>query len=162
VLYARLQYIAKTNNQQQINSTEMDMDYRIMTPDRAESKDNRGWNSFVYAVRKTLESTSFQWFIIFMILANAILMGLETFDFVSTHRDISILFGILDYSFLIFFTMEITFQFIAFGLQFFHDPWLNFDLFIIVGSWIAQPFRVLRSLRILRIIRLVARLVLLS
>lgn len=121
---------------------------------------HRGYSTFLYTVKTTLESNTFQWFIILMIAANAALMGLETFDFVSSSTDWSTILEIADYAFLIFFTIEIVFQFIAHGWTFFNDGWLIFDLSIIVGSWFFQPFRVLRSLRILRVIRLISRYVL--
>jgi hypothetical protein len=136
-------------------------DYVALPPENGRAvASQRGYNTFVYAVKTTLASNSFQWLIIVMIAANAALMGLETFDFVSTNHDWSVTLEILDYGFLVFFTGEIALQFIAHGYHFFDDGWLIFDLSVIVGSWLFQPFRVLRSLRILRVIRLVSRYVL--
>ncbi len=103
-----------------------------------------------------LSSSIWERIIIAVILANALVLGLET------DAGIVAVFGpwlmALDMAILAIFTIEIVLRIYAFGPRFFRDPWSLFDLTIVVIALIpaSGPFQVLRSLRILRALRLVS------
>jgi voltage-gated sodium channel len=95
-------------------------------------------------------------FITFVILFNAMILGLETSDAVMAHVGSFIL--LLDKLCLAIFVTEIVLKLIAHGFRFFRNGWNLFD-FTIVGIALvpaAQSFSVLRALRILRVLRVVS------
>lgn len=94
----------------------------------------------------------FQSFITTLIVANAILLGIGTFDFVTDNPDNEHAFFKADQAFLIIFTVEILLQFIYLDVALFRDPWLVFDLIIIIVSWVYEGLTVLRALRTLRLV----------
>jgi hypothetical protein len=98
-----------------------------------------------------------QSFIVFLILINAIMMGVATFDFVTKNSNVSGAFEVTDQVFLIIFTVELCFQFVYHGLSLFTDGWLVFDFVIIVMSWSLASLRIVRTFRIFRALRLVTR-----
>jgi len=108
------------------------------------------------ALQRLLESTRFQYFIIGVIVVNAITLGMET------SPDLVARFGTLlhalDRIALAIFTIEIAAKLITYRWRFFRDPWNVFD-FVIVGVALVPTsgaFSVLRALRILRALRLVS------
>jgi Ion transport protein len=98
-----------------------------------------------------------QSFIVFLILINAIMMGVATFDFVTKNSNVSGAFEVTDQVFLIIFTVELCFQFVYHGLSLFTDGWLVFDFVIIFMSWSLASLRIVRTFRIFRALRLVTR-----
>jgi voltage-gated sodium channel len=103
-----------------------------------------------------VEHKRFQQFIIWVIVANAVALGLET------SPDVVETFGPLlftaDRIMLGIFVVEIALRLYAYGWRFFADPWSVFD-FIVVGISLIPstgPFSVLRALRVLRVLRLVS------
>ncbi len=100
-----------------------------------------------------------RWFtrtITVLIVANAILLGLETAP--SVMADWGVLITGVDSVILGVFVIEITLRLIASGRSFWRDPWNLFDVFV-VGIALApanEGFSVLRALRILRVLRLVS------
>lgn len=99
-----------------------------------------------------------QFFIVLLIIVNAIMMGIGTFDFVTEDPHISDVFEKVDRSFLIIFTVELVMQFIYHGLNLFRDGWLVFDFIIIVFSWVFESIQIIRAFRIFRAFRLVTRI----
>ncbi|MFT5064722.1 MAG: voltage-gated sodium channel [Yoonia sp.] len=96
------------------------------------------------------------WFIIGVIILNAILLGLETSATVMAQMGPVIL--ALDAACLVIFTVEIAAKLFAQGPRFFRNGWNIFD-FIIVGLALvpsAHGFSVLRALRILRVLRVIS------
>lgn len=93
--------------------------------------------------------------IVFLIVLNAILLGLETdAAIVERHGHELIL---LDHAILTVFTLEIVLLMASRGSKFFHDPWCIFD-FLVVGISlipVTESLSVLRSLRVLRVLRLI-------
>ena len=106
--------------------------------------------------RALVEHKRFQRFIIWMIVLNAITLGLETSPTVMDHVG-----GVLhaaDRVILAIFVVELVCRLYAYGWRFFTDSWNVFD-FIIVGISLlpaSGPLAVLRSLRILRVLRLIS------
>ena len=101
------------------------------------------------------ENPRFQRFIIALIVANAITLGLETSPAVMASAG-SVLVA-LDRAMLTVFVIELAIRIGACGRSFFRDPWSLFD-FVVVGLALApstENFSVLRALRVLRVLRLI-------
>lgn len=112
--------------------------------------------------KKITEAKWFQTFIILVILAAGVIVGLETYPgLMQTHGD---LLHLLDHIVLYIFVLEIILKVIAKGSkpwEFFYDGWNVFDFIIVAvcfmpigGAYVA----VLRLARILRVFRLVSAL----
>ena len=102
------------------------------------------------------DSAIVQNFILFVILFNAVILGLETSDAVMETAGPLIL--ILDKICLGIFVAEIAVKLYGRGLEFFRRGWSIFD-FVIVGISLipaTQGLSVLRALRILRLLRVVS------
>jgi voltage-gated sodium channel len=107
-------------------------------------------------LREMVEKPLFQKTIIFLIIVNAITLGLETYPEVMASYG-ALLTG-LDRVILWIFVAELLMRITAYGLKFFKDPWNLFD-FIIVGISLVpaqEGFSVLRALRVLRVLRLIS------
>ena len=105
-------------------------------------------------------SRSFQLAVVVAILANAVVIGLETYD--SIEEDYGALLATLNDVFLGLFTLEIAVRVAAYGRRpqaFFRSGWNLFD-FLVVGlaylPWIRESVTLLRVIRLLRIARLVS------
>lgn len=108
------------------------------------------------ALANWLQSSLVSNFIIGVILFNAVVLGLETSDFVMSHAGWLVSF--LDELCLGIFVIELVLKLIAFDYRFFKSGWNIFD-FVIVGISLvpaAEALSVLRALRILRILRVVS------
>ena len=93
--------------------------------------------------------------LVFLILLNAVILGLET------DHDIMAKFGteliLIDHAILWVFIAEIVVLITARGIAYFKDPWCVFD-FIVVGIALipaSGSLAVLRALRVLRVLRLI-------
>jgi hypothetical protein len=115
-------------------------------------------NQLRYNCGMIINNTNVQFFLIFLIVLNAIMMGVGTFDFVTDNPDVQSAFESVDKSFLIVFTIELVMQFIYHGYRLVLDGWLLFDLIIIVTSWLFSSVQVIRAFRIFRALRLVTRI----
>jgi voltage-gated sodium channel len=107
-------------------------------------------------VRALVEHRRFQQFIIWVIVVNAVTLGLETSAPVM--RAAGDLLHAADHVMLAIFTVELGLRLYAHGWRFFRDPWNVFD-FVIVGISLVPatgPFSVLRALRVLRVLRLIS------
>ena len=105
-------------------------------------------------VVQIVESKKFQWFVIGVILVNAVILGILTISDLSpeTLR----LLQILDNICLVIFCIEITMKLVVMRGAFFKDGWSVFDL-IVVGIALlpaSGELSVLRALRVLRLMRL--------
>ncbi|MCW8963849.1 MAG: ion transporter [Gammaproteobacteria bacterium] len=105
-----------------------------------------------------IESTPIQAFIIFLIVINAVILGMETApQIMATHGDLLLM---VDAIILGVFVIEILIKLFAFRLGFFNNAWNVFD-FIVVGIALVPasgPLAVLRALRVLRVLRLISML----
>jgi voltage-gated sodium channel len=104
-------------------------------------------------IKKIVENPVFQWFIIGVILVNAVILGLMTMELPpeTVH-----LLEVGDQICLVIFCIEIGMKFTVLRLRFFKDGWNVFDL-IVVGIALAPAtgeLSVLRALRVLRLMRL--------
>ncbi|MCX7301606.1 MAG: ion transporter [Rhodobacterales bacterium] len=103
-----------------------------------------------------IESDRVRNVIIWVILFNAVILGLETSPTVMARAGDVLL--TLDHLCLAVFTVELAIKLFALGPRFFRNGWNVFD-FVIVGISLvpaAQGLSVLRSLRILRVLRVIS------
>mmetsp|Transcript_21432 Transcript_21432/g.29835 ORF Transcript_21432/g.29835 Transcript_21432/m.29835 type:complete len:444 (+) Transcript_21432:76-1407(+) len=98
-----------------------------------------------------------QLIMIALIVVNALIMGVATFDFVTDNNSISEKFEVVDRIFLVMFTIELLLQIIYRGWTLFKDGWLSFDFFIVVFSWAFEGLQVVRAFRVFRVFRLITR-----
>lgn len=100
-----------------------------------------------------VESAGFRHFITGLILINAAMLGLETYDLPGEAREV---LRIADRIVIGVFAVEIALKLIAWRGRFFRSGWNWFDLIVVAISLIpaAGPFTVLRALRVLRLFRL--------
>ncbi|KAL7510996.1 hypothetical protein ACHAXN_007915 [Cyclotella atomus] len=99
-----------------------------------------------------------QWFIVVLIMVNAIMIGIATFPTVKDNPEAKSTFELIDRVFLIIFTIEATMQLTYHGCALFKDAWLVFDLSIVAISWAFDKIQVARAFRIFRALRLIARI----
>jgi hypothetical protein len=124
-----------------------------------DSKGLRGWiRKLRLACGKIVEEPRVQLGIIILIVINAILMGIATFDFVTDVKKVDDAFAIADRVFLVIFTVEMGLQMFYRSLVFFMDPWLVFDFIVVVTSWSLESLQIVRAFRIFRAFRLVTRI----
>ena len=107
------------------------------------------------------ESALFRYFILAVIIASAVIIGIETYpDAYRKHYDF---LHLLDKIILAIFTVEILMKFLARGRQpweYFRDPWNVFDFIVVAVCFIpaidAHYVAVLRLARILRVFRIIS------
>ncbi len=115
--------------------------------------------------RKLAASQRFTWFIIAVIVAAGVLVGIQTFP--DLERDYAGLWTVLDRIILLIFIVEIAIKMIALAprpLEYFRDGWNIFDFTIVAvcllpfaGAYVTV-LRLFRLLRVLRLISVVPRL----
>lgn len=108
---------------------------------------------FVAKIQSLVESRNFQNFILFVIVLNAITMGLQTSH--SLNARYGLLLEGIDKAALAIFIIEILLKFVVYRVRFFTSGWNVFD-FVVVGIAIAPnmgPLSVLRTLRTFRALR---------
>lgn len=90
-----------------------------------------------------------------LILINAVVLGLETSDYMM--QQWGWLLVAVDTFILTIFVIEIGLRFVAHGRRLLRDPWGLFDTLVILIALIpaSGPLAVLRALRVLRVLRLV-------
>jgi voltage-gated sodium channel len=95
-----------------------------------------------------------------LIIVNAIVMGVMTFDFVTTNPVLSTQFETCDLAILIVFTIDFILQLIYLGWMLLTDNWCVFDGVLVISSWafMGTSVKALRTLRIVRIFALISRL----
>lgn len=109
----------------------------------------------IQSIKKFVESPLFQNVIIFLIVINSLLIGLETSDYWMMHY--GHLIDQVDLIILGVFIIEIILKLMVYHYHFFKNAWNVFDLLIILISVVpaASSFTVFRAFRILRTLRLV-------
>ena len=107
-------------------------------------------------VDQLVSGATFQKVVIGVIVANAIVLGLETSQ--SMMALAGPLLVALDKAALAFFVIELLLKLYAKRISFFRDGWNLFDLAIVVISLVpaSQGASVIRALRILRVLRLIS------
>jgi len=121
--------------------------------------DDRGTGIYVgdWLNRKDVEIATMT-----LIVINSIMMGIATFPFVYDNPSVQNVFNIIDLLFLIIFTLELFLNFTHKGLDLFKDPWLVFDLCIILLSWLVSGSQVFRAFRIFRTLRVIKKVAVLK
>jgi hypothetical protein len=114
------------------------------------------------ACGRIVKNEHVQLVIILMIVINAVMMGIGTFDFVTDDPDVNAAWEKTDQAFLIVFTVELALQLVYHGPRLFADAWLVFDFFIVVLSWSMESLQVIRAFRVFRAFRLVTRMTVLK
>lgn len=107
-------------------------------------------------IRALVTSRQWEFWIIGVIVVNAVTLGLETSPAVM--NQIGPVLIMVDQLILGIFVVEIVLRLIAHGPSFFRDPWSLFDFFIVAIALMPSngTLSVLRSLRILRVLRLIS------
>jgi voltage-gated sodium channel len=105
-------------------------------------------------LKRLIENSCVQKFIIILIVINAILLGFETYPALMESAGTTIIF--LDHSILLVFVIEIAIRIFVYRLSFWRDPWSLFDFSVVMIALVpaAGPLSVLRALRVLRVLRL--------
>ena len=108
------------------------------------------------SIRRLIESIRFQNFILAVILLNAVLLGLETYDNVMVAA--GGLIRALDLLCLVIFIVEISLKLFVQRLSFFRSGWNLFDFTVVAMALVpgGTGFRVLRAIRILRVLRVIS------
>lgn len=108
------------------------------------------------ALKRFIESTSFQNFVIAVIVINAITLGLETSASVMASAGGWLV--LLDRAALAVFVVEIALKLVVYRHNFFRSGWNVFDFLVVAITLLptGEGLSVLRALRILRALRLVS------
>ena len=113
-------------------------------------------NNFFFNLQK---SSIFQFIVIFIIILNAITLGINTYE---VNNLIKKIIELLDYAITIFFVIEILIRFIGEPkkINFFKNGWNIFDSIIVLISLIPIPnnssYLLLRLLRVFRVLRIIS------
>ena len=111
--------------------------------------------SFKQKCFNTSEDTRFQNFILLLIVLNAVMIGIDTFEL---NTGLKTAIDIADTIVLYIFIVELLIRLVAHGSKFFNDGWNNFDFVIIIISLAPSSgaFNVFRVFRVFRALRLVS------
>ena len=107
----------------------------------------------IKGLKKLVDSKAFQGIILFVILFNCVLMGIETIKGLSENT--LFVLAVINEVCLWIFIAEIILKFLAYGPSYFKDPWNWFDMFIVgislfSGLSFMSAFRAMRVLRVLK------------
>lgn len=110
----------------------------------------------VELLRRIVESSRFQTFIITVIVINAITLGLETSPEIVEEHGLEL--ALFDRMVLVIFVAEIVAKLVVYRFRFFASGWNIFDFLIVAVTLIPAGgnLSVLRALRILRVLRLLS------
>ncbi|MFN4804781.1 MAG: ion transporter [Akkermansiaceae bacterium] len=119
-----------------------------------ELKQRLGLTGWRLALAKWVDSGRVQSLIIILILANAVVLGLETSPTIMAQWGGALV--AFDHFCLGVFILELVLKFLAYRLAFWKSGWNVFDLVVVAVAIVpgAGPWAVLRSLRVLRVLRL--------
>lgn len=109
----------------------------------------------IKGLRKIVDSSVFQGIILFVIVFNSVIMGIETIRDLSDSA-LSVL-ATINMVCLIIFIVEIIVKLLAYGLDYFKDPWNWFDV-IIVGVSMASGLAFMSAFRAMRVLRVLKSL----
>jgi len=107
-------------------------------------------------IARVLETRRFEYFIIAVVVVNAILLGLETYK--PLMQVAGPLIMALDRAILGIFVVELLARFFVHRWRFFHDGWRVFDFLVVAVALIPSSggLAILRAFRVLRILRLIS------
>jgi len=137
-------------------------DLRIYLKEAPE--DTTSWDYKCWQVACFMETAPVKGCLVFLIVANAVLIGVE-----ADYGDDSAIWGVLEMIFLVCFTLELVMNLIGYGRLFFTDGWNLLDFFVVVFSLIdffmtfvgagdgaGGGLSVVRLVRIVRVIRVIS------
>lgn len=106
-------------------------------------------------LERAIESALFRHFITGLIIVNAVILGILTYER-SMHSDVVASLSWFDQAVTIVFAGEILMKLVVYRLNFFKSGWNWFDFLVVGVSLIpgGAAFSVLRAMRVLRILRL--------
>jgi len=107
-------------------------------------------------IQRLIEESRFQGFIVTLIVINAIVLGMETSDYLmSRFGDV---LEATDALILKIFIVEIALRIYVYRWRFFTQPWSVFDFAIVAIALVpaGEAYSALRALRVLRVLRLVS------
>jgi voltage-gated sodium channel len=109
-------------------------------------------------LRSVVEDPRTERFIMGVIIANAVVLGLETSK--TLMASYGRVLETLDHIMLVIFVIELTARIAVHRLAFFRDPWSVFDFLVVAIPVVptTENFSVLRALRVLRVLRLITAL----
>lgn len=116
------------------------------------------WNSLRYKCGETVNNIKVQKAVLFLIVINSLLLGIQTFDFVLDNPGLRESFGIVDFICLCFFSMELLMQIFYRQMDVIRDNWLMFDIVVIAMSWMSESLGVGRGFRVIRASRILYRI----
>lgn len=127
-----------------------------MADDDAKEAAPAGMAPWRSRVRAFIERRAVQTVILWLIVVNAITLGLETSPTVMATAGPMLI--AMDRTILAVFVVEIALRIAAYGWRFFRDPWSIFDFIVVAIALLPATgqFSVLRALRILRVLRLIS------
>lgn len=107
-------------------------------------------------MRKILEHRFFEYILLFAIISNSLLLGVETYPEVMAKHGTVLHY--IDIGFIVFFTTELVLKLFVYRVNFFRSGWNNFDLFVVTVTLlpIFGNVSALRAVRILRALRLIS------
>jgi voltage-gated sodium channel len=107
-------------------------------------------------LKTLIESRRFELFITWLIVINAIILGLETSPSISAQW--GGMLQAIDKALLAVFVVELAAKIVIYRLDFVRDPWRVFDFLVVSISLLptSGPMSVLRALRVLRVLRLIS------
>jgi len=120
------EYVKKQKRVSRVGETALKMRSSFAESARKSAQKILGSSEGSYRSRAKnfMQNETVQCVLIFMIVANSILMGIATFDFVDDDPFIKDHFELVDNILLFFFTVELAINLFAYGLyDFFRDNW---------------------------------------
>lgn len=108
-------------------------------------------------IGKFINSDIVEGAILTMMITDAIMMGMRTFDFVLENANHNQAFYLVDIIFLTIFTVELSFHIYHLGFNFFKDNWRLLDLVLILAIWVFDIGITLKAIGALRILRILPR-----
>ena len=143
------------------SSTDTSEQRSSTTPTTSKLLQQQQFTKFRTQVGKLLNKTTYQLFMIIIIIINALLLGIATFNFVENKPNVKQVFDCIDISFLVIYTIELCLIFIHLGMKkAFCNAWVDFDCIIIMSSWIiyqSKHVQILRSFRIIRCLKVISK-----
>ena len=120
------------------------------------SRRNCRRNRMKEKIQNFVEGPKFQNFIIALIVINAIILGMETSDYLM--QNYGVFLKTVDALILKVFVIEIVLRLYVHRWRFFTQPWSVFDFAVVAISLVpaSEAYAALRALRVLRVLRLVS------
>jgi hypothetical protein len=115
-------------------------------------------NSLRYKCGETVNNIKVQKTLLFLIVINSLILGIQTFDFVLDNPGLRESFGIVDFICLCLFSIELLMQIFYRQIDVIRYNWLMFDIIVIAMSWMSESLGVGRGFRVIRASRILYRI----